>query len=328
MSLYLKYRPKKFSCVVNQSHIVDILKHQADKWNVDNNYLFFGSRWTWKTTVARILAKAVNCKNLNNWDPCNECHHCISINNNKNIDFVEIDAASHTQVENIREEIIQKAPYPPSNLKKKVYIIDEVHMLSKASFNALLKIMEEPPSYLFFILATTELNKVPDTIISRCQIFNFKRLNFEDIFDRILYICKEEKYEYNSEAIELISKYSDGAMRDAIKYLEQLSLFWKVSTDNVVRLLWIVSTQKIEEFINYIKNNNLESSFVMLSDLSKSWIDLSDFAKQLLYYCDENFSTDPKFYSKLSDAIINILKNIKIYPSIIIYKKELYKLFS
>jgi len=192
MSLYLKYRPQTFDEVTWQKHITEILKKQIETKNTMHNYLFFGPRGTGKTTNARILAKAVNCLNPINWNPCNQCINCKLINENKTIDFVEIDAASHTQVDNIREEIIEKAPYPPTQLKKKVYIIDEVHMLSKAAFNALLKIMEEPPEYLMFILATTEINKIPDTIVSRCQIFNFKKLTKDEILQRLEYIAQKE----------------------------------------------------------------------------------------------------------------------------------------
>jgi DNA polymerase III subunit gamma/tau len=193
MALYLKYRPSTFDELVKQEHITNILKPKvASQDKSHSNYLFYGPRGTGKTSTARIFAKALNCTNLQDGNPCNTCTSCISINTNRTIDVVEIDAASHTGVDNVRDEIISKAPYPPSHLKKKVYIIDEVHMLSKPAFNALLKIMEEPPEYLVFILATTEIHKVPETIISRCQIFTFKKIPVEDLVKHLAMICEKE----------------------------------------------------------------------------------------------------------------------------------------
>ncbi|MBS8121822.1 DNA polymerase III subunit gamma/tau [Candidatus Vampirococcus lugosii] len=329
MSLYIKYRPRDFDTVVNQKHIIDILQYQVINKKLISNYLFFGSRGTGKTSVARILAKAVNCQNPKNGNPCNKCFSCISINENKNIDFVEIDAASHTQVDNIRKEIIDKAFYPPSVLKKKVYIIDEVHMLSSSSFNALLKIMEEPPEYLFFILATTEINKIKDTIVSRCQVFNFKKLNIDDISARLSYICEQEGYNYDKQALNLIAQNSDGAMRDSIKYLEQINFFEKITEDNVIKFLGIVGNSTIIEFIEYIKNLDLKSSFELLQKISNGGIDLIDFAKQIIVYSDEHFLEDQELYTKLSDCMINIIKDSKIYPiNTILYKKELSKFFT
>ncbi len=216
MSFYLKYRPKKFSDIVSQEHITDIIKAQLKQKSLNNNYIFFGSRGTWKTTIARILTKALNCLNSEGTEPCWECENCKFIENNKTLDFIEIDAASHTQVDHIREEILDKAIYPPTKLKKKIYLIDEVHMLSKSSFNALLKIMEEPPEYLIFILATTEIEKIPETILSRCQIFNFKKISTQEIIKRLEFICKDNNINYQKEALELIAKFSDWVLRDPI----------------------------------------------------------------------------------------------------------------
>ncbi len=316
MSLYLKYRPFDFNTVVNQSHIIDIIRYQVSSWKTTNNYLFFWSRWTWKTTLARILARAVNCQNLSDWNPCNKCESCLGIIDNKNIDFVEIDAASHTQVDNIREEILEKAIYPPSNLSKKVYIIDEVHMLSKSAFNALLKIMEEPPSYVFFILATTEINKVPDTIVSRSQVFNFKKLSLSDIWSRLEYISDNEWFSYNKEWLDLIAYYSDWALRDAIKYLEQVSSFGDITEENVSNFLWIVSSSKIEEFLWLIISADLNSLDSFISSLSKSWYDLIDFLKQVLLRIDNKFLDNPKLYSELSWILISILKDSKSFPNL------------
>jgi len=178
------------------------------------------------------------------------------IDENKTLDFVEIDAASHTGVDNIREEIIDKALYPPAHLKKKVYVIDEVHMLSKGAFNALLKIMEEPPSYLIFILATTELHKVPDTIISRCQVFNFKQLTIDEITGRLQYIASAEHITYQEQALRLIAKLSSGALRDAIKYLEQISILGEVTEENVAKFLGVVSDRLLEQAMELLQGSD------------------------------------------------------------------------
>jgi DNA polymerase-3 subunit gamma/tau len=195
MSLYLKYRSQTFNDIIEQDYTKDILRQQVLKsfeGEQFSNYLFYGSRGIGKTSIARIVARALNCTNNTDGNPCNSCDQCLLIKSNRAIDIVEIDAASNTGVDNIRDEIINKAIYPPTQLRKKVYIIDEVHMLSTGAFNALLKIMEEPPSYLVFILATTELHKVPETIASRCQLFHFKRITQAGIVSRLEYICKNE----------------------------------------------------------------------------------------------------------------------------------------
>ncbi len=210
LSLYLKYRPATFTDLIGQRHIIDILIAQAKSNQLAHSYLLYGPRGTGKTSTARLLAKIVNCTTFTadgQPDLVND-PACQLVNENKTLDFVEIDAASHTGVDNIREEIIDKALYPPAHLKKKVYVIDEVHMLSKGAFNALLKIMEEPPPYLLFILATTELHKVPDTIISRCQVFNFKQLSLDEISGRLQYIATAEHITYEESALRLIAKLS------------------------------------------------------------------------------------------------------------------------
>lgn len=329
MSLFLKYRPQTFEDVVEQKHIIDILAAQIQKGEFNNNYLLFWPRWTWKTTTARLLAKAANCLQPINGSPCNECRNCLSISKWQTLDFVEIDAASHTQVDNIREEIIEKAPYPPSMLKKKIYIIDEVHMLSKAAFNALLKIMEEPPVYLMFILATTEINKVPETIISRCQVFNFKKLSENHIVWRLKYISDKEWFEYEDEALHLIAKVSDWAMRDWVKYLEQVSILWKIDQTNVSKFLWVAPERTIVDFISFIKDKDLNWTLLYIDQLQTNWIDLYVFAKEVLMYIDSHLMDDLDFYVSLSDVFKDIIIWIKNYPyPPIIYKVSLYKMFN
>lgn len=246
MALYLTYRPQSFDTLIGQDHISSILKPKVlNNDYAHSNFLFYGPRGTGKTSTARIFAKAINCLSPVDGNPCNACENCQAINAGKTIDMVEIDAASHTQVDNIREEIIDKAPYPPSHLKKKVYIIDEVHMLSKSAFNALLKIMEEPPSYLVFVLATTEIHKVPETIISRCQVFTFKKIPVTELVTHLENICHKEGFSYEENALVSIAKISDGCARDAIKYLDQVSILGNITQDNVSSFLGVASDQLI-----------------------------------------------------------------------------------
>lgn len=326
MSLTLKYRPKTFEDVLNQEHITDILKAQVKNWNTVQNYLFFGPRWTGKTTTARLIAKAINCLDPQDGSPCNKCVNCEQIKGWKTMDLVEIDAASHTQVENIRDEILDKAVYPPSSLKKKVYIIDEVHMLSKASFNALLKIMEEPPAYLVFILATTEMWKVPETVASRSLIFNFKKFSNANLIVRLAHICKTENLAYTDWALEMIAKVSDWAMRDWIKYLEQVSIIGEINEDNVTRFLWVAPERIIDQLIELLKSEDFNAIIEYIENTKNNWIDLYTFAKQILTYIDDKFMEDVSFYSKLADLFRNIIVSIRNYPlPIIIYKSEIYK---
>ncbi len=219
-ALYRKWRPMRFADVIGQEHITRTLKGQAEAGRLSHAYLFCGTRGTGKTTCARILAKAVNCEAPRNGDPCNECPSCRSINDGTATDVIEIDAATYTGVNNIRE-LRDEAVYSPSQLKKRVYIIDEVHMLSTSAFNAFLKILEEPPAHVMFVLATTELHKVPATILSRCQRFDFHRIDRGLIAKRLLFIAKEENIPLESGGAMLIAHASDGAMRNALSLLEQ-----------------------------------------------------------------------------------------------------------
>ena len=219
-ALYRKYRPKTFSEVVGQQHITDTLQRQVADGQVGHAYLFTGTRGTGKTTCARILAKAVNCEHPVDGAPCNQCAACRGIDDGSLLDVTELDAASNGSVNDARS-LREEAIYPPSMLKKRVYLIDEVHMLSKDAFNALLKIMEEPPAHLLFILATTELQKVPATILSRCQRFSFKRILPHDMEQQLLRVAQAEAIDLTSDGAELLARMANGALRDALSLLDQ-----------------------------------------------------------------------------------------------------------
>lgn len=219
-ALYRKYRPRTFEDVVGQSHITETLRRQVEEGRLSHAYLFTGTRGTGKTTCAKILAKAVNCRHPEHGDPCNKCDACVGLDSGAILDVLELDAASNNSVDYVRA-LREEAVYTPGSVKKRVYIIDEVHMLSTAAFNALLKILEEPPEHLMFILATTELHKVPATIKSRCQQFSFKRLLPDEIAQRLTYVAQKEDIPLTEGGAALLSRLADGGMRDALSLLDQ-----------------------------------------------------------------------------------------------------------
>ena len=218
-TLYRKWRPKTFSDVVGQDHVTAVLRYEIEKKQTAHAYLFCGSRGTGKTTCAKILAKALNCENPQNGDPCGTCQSCRGIESGNIIDVIEMDAASNNGVDDIRE-IRESVDFVPAETKKRVYIIDEVHMLSQSAFNALLKTLEEPPEHVVFILATTELQKIPATILSRCQRFDFRRIDAAVIVERLKKIAQAEQIQINDAALYLIARAANGGMRDAIGMLE------------------------------------------------------------------------------------------------------------
>ena len=330
MSLANKYRPKTFDEMIWQEHIIDILKAQMQSRDtVHHNYLLFWPRWTWKTSSARLIAKALNCLDSQNWNPCNHCANCELINNWTSLDYVEIDAASHTWVDNIREEIIDKASYPPTALNKKIYVIDEVHMLSKWAFNALLKTIEEPKWNVCFIFATTEIHKVPDTIVSRCQVFNYRKVPDNAMLKHLEHICKEEKLKYTEEALKTIANISEGCVRDAVKYVDQVSILWDLNDDNVSRFLWVAWEALIKDTLNEIKGWNREKIYAKLDMIWQQGIDFSQFAKQTIGYLDQHLLEDTDFFLKCSELFWNIIATIKQYPyPVIAYKIAINKYLS
>lgn len=265
--MYRKYRPTSFNEVAGQDSIVKILKNSIANDCISHAYLFAGPRGTGKTSMAKIIAKTINCFNLNEATFCNECDSCIAFNNKNNPDIIEIDAASNNGVEEIRK-IRDSVNLMPSISKYKVYIIDEVHMLSSGAFNALLKTLEEPPAHVIFILATTEFYKIPETIISRCQCFSFERISNNDIVNKLKYIVSCEKINIDDEVLNLIAKYSDGGLRDSISMLDKLTSYSdKITVDDYYTLKGIVNEEYLKSLTNYIFNADVSSVLNLLTEL-------------------------------------------------------------
>lgn len=321
-ALYRKYRPINFSSIVGQDVIVDILKNSIINNKVSHAYLFTGPRGTGKTSTAKILAHAVNCLNFTN-DICGECSICKSLDLNDN-DIVEIDAASNNGVDEIRS-LRDNVNLMPAFCKYKIYIIDEVHMLSTGAFNALLKTLEEPPSHVIFILATTEPNKIPLTILSRCQRFDFNKINMNDLVSRLKYIVNEEGRVVSDNILEQIAKISDGGLRDAINLLDQvLSLpDENINIDAVEKLSGKISTQSVYDLFSYIINNDLVSILnfsTYMFDNGKNYKDLAD--SMLSFLRDISINTEvpnyfDKSYSELLSKITISFNNLIKMSSII-----------
>lgn len=321
-ALYRKYRPTNFSSIVGQDVIVDILKNSIINNKVSHAYLFTGPRGTGKTSTAKILAHAVNCLNFTN-DICGECSICKSLDLNDN-DIVEIDAASNNGVDEIRS-LRDNVNLMPAFCKYKIYIIDEVHMLSTGAFNALLKTLEEPPSHVIFILATTEPNKIPLTILSRCQRFDFNKINMNDLVSRLKYIVNEEGRVVSDNILEQIAKISDGGLRDAINLLDQvLSLpDESINIDEVEKLSGKISTQSVYDLFSYIINNDLVSILnfsTYMFENGKNYKDLAD--SMLSFLRDISINTEvpnyfDKSYSELLSRISISFNNLIKMSSII-----------
>ena len=282
LSLYRKYRPEVFSDVVGQEHVEKTLINAISEGSVAHAYLFCGPRGTGKTTTARLLAKALLCESGGN-QPDGTCPQCLEIAQSTHPDVFELDAASRTGVDNVREEIIGRVGFAPTRGRYKVYIIDEVHMLSNAAFNALLKTLEEPPEHVVFVLCTTDPHKVPETIQSRCQRFDFRRFSIEEIVGYLERISKGEGFEYESEALEFIAAKSAGGMRDATTALEQVGVYTegKITLDEATRMFGQIDIAALFEIAGYIARRDTSSCFVWINDLVGRGVDLSQFARDL-----------------------------------------------
>ncbi|MBQ7353105.1 MAG: DNA polymerase III subunit gamma/tau [Clostridia bacterium] len=280
-ALYRKYRPNSFDSVYGQDHITSILRHEALNDSISHAYLFSGSRGTGKTTCAKILAKSVNCLNLKDGNPCNECANCIAIDEGTTTDVIEMDAATNTGVDYIRD-LRENVMFTPAMLKKRVYIIDEAHMLSDSAFNALLKTIEEPPEHVLYIFATTEQHKIPATIISRCQRFEFRRISLNSLVERLLYIAKSEKISLTVEGAKLIAKTAQGGMRDAISLMELCSGSHKEITPELVNeILGTSSYEKMANVAIDIANKSYGKLFDAINEVVSSSKDILVFFQDL-----------------------------------------------
>ena len=271
-ALYRKWRPQTFDQVVGQQHITETLKNQVKTGRLSHAYLFIGTRGTGKTTCARILARAVNCEHPVDGNPCGQCPACRGILEGSVMDVVELDAASNNGVDNVRA-LREEAVFTPAAVRKRVYIIDEVHMLSASAFNALLKILEEPPEHLMFILATTELNKVPATILSRCQRHSFKRIDVPDIAEYLEYIASQEHFSLSHEAAELIARLAEGGVRDALSLLDQCASSEKIDVETVYAAMGLAGKKRLAELLDLILQHDAAAALQLFSSL---WMDGKD----------------------------------------------------
>ena len=280
-ALYRKYRPQTFSEVVGQEHITETLKNELASGKTVHAYLFTGTRGTGKTSCAKILAKAINCLSPIDGDPCLTCESCLSVSNGENTDIVEIDAASNNSVESIRE-LRDQVAFAPASSKYRVYIIDEVHMLSTSAFNALLKTLEEPPSHVIFILATTEVHKLPATILSRCQRFDFKRIEAERICERIQYIADKEELTVSQGAASLIASAADGGMRDALSILDLCASADKnIDEETVESVCGMAGGDYLLTLTDYIKAKNAEGALMLIDKLYGNSVDMGRLLAEL-----------------------------------------------
>jgi DNA polymerase-3 subunit gamma/tau len=285
--LYRKYRPKNFAEVVGQGHIVQTLTNSIEGNNISHAYLFSGPRGSGKTTIARIFAKAINCSAPQGVEPCNRCSSCTEIMEAKSMDLIEIDAASHRGVDDVRE-LREGVRFAPVKSKYKVFIIDECHQLSKDAANALLKTLEEPPSHAVFLLATTEAHKMIPTIVSRCQRFDFRRLQIPEIIKKLEFISKKEGVKFDDSALSLIALNSRGSFRDAESLFDQCMSFsgqnHLIKTEDIKELLGIVEIGQIAQFVDFLISKNAKEAILLLNSMADNGLDLQEFAKTLVFY--------------------------------------------
>ncbi len=328
MALYHVYRPQNFSEIIGQEHIVKTLSNQIKNNHTAHAYLFFGPRGTGKTTTARVFAKALNCKNKNHtFEPCNQCDSCVSITQGRAIDVIEIDAASHTGVDHVREHIIENAQFRPTFLPYKIFIIDEVHMLSTSAFNALLKTLEEPPAHVVFILATTDIEKIPDTILSRCQRFTFAKMEKNQAIESLKTIVAQEKRTIDDEVLEKIFEKSEGGMRDAVSLLDQvLGIEDKhITLQNTALLLPQVRSEDIESLLKTIEKQSLPEIFDQLKLLGQKDTNFIQFTDELISTLrkiliekiqkkSEIFSLNPEKIFSLIDILLRRRGELRTSP--------------
>lgn len=285
--LYRKYRPQTFGEVIGQEHIVQTLTNSIKGNNISHAYLFSGPRGSGKTTIARIFAKAINCENPSLSEPCNKCSSCLEIMSGRSMDLIEIDAASHRGIDDVRE-LREGIKFAPVKSKYKIFIIDECHQLSKDAANALLKTLEEPPAHAIFMLATTEPHKMIPTILSRCQKFDFKRLQVSEITKKLQNISKKEGIKFEESALSLIALNSRGSFRDAESLLDQCMSFsgksGSIKTEDIKQLLGIVEVSEISKFVDLLISKNTKDSILFLNSIIDNGADLQEFAKTLVFY--------------------------------------------
>ena len=318
-ALYRKWRPQVFADVKGQDHIVKTLQNQIGSGRIGHAYLFCGTRGTGKTTIAKIFAKAVNCEHPVDGSPCGECESCRSIASGRSMNVVEIDAASNNGVENIRE-IREQVQYPPTEGKYRVYIIDEVHMLSIGAFNALLKTLEEPPSYVIFILATTEVHKIPITILSRCQRYDFKRISLETIAGRLRQLTEAEHIETEDKALMYIAKAADGSLRDALSLLDQCVAFHygKLLTyENALEVLGAVDSSVFSRMFNAVADGRTRDCITELEEIVKMGIVFENNE----YAPVSEFTFHAKLYEITGNKTISEFQDI-IHPVMIFVKNK------
>lgn len=312
-ALYREWRPRNFDDVVGQEHITVTIKNQIRNNRIAHAYLFSGTRGTGKTSTAKIFSKAVNCLSLKDGEPCNECEMCKKISSGLSIDVIEMDAASKRNLEDIRD-VIENVKYPPQEGKYKVYIMDEVHMLTQQAVNAFLKTLEEPPSNVIFILATTDPQKLPVTILSRCQKFDFRRIKSSHVFDRLRKVVKEQGVFADDRSLNLIGRMCDGAMRDALSILDQAISMGegKVEYDSLVTMLGLVTNENLLNLTNSIIEKNVEASMRRIDDIVFSGKDIYTFIRDMINHMRNllmvKVSQEPEEVLDMSEENINFIK--------------------
>ena len=319
-ALYRKYRPKRFSEIVGQDHVKKVLTRAIMEGRVSHAYIFSGPRGTGKTTTARILAKALNCEKKEGAEPCGKCYACKAIDEGTFMDVIELDAASNRGIDEIRR-IKEGASFRPIEGKYKVYIIDEVHMLTREAFNALLKTLEEPPPHVVFVLATTNLEKVPPTVVSRCQVLEFRNLSRDLISKRLKEICNKEGIEAEDDALEYIAKRAMGGMRDAITILEQVWKFsgGKIDVRRVEEALGMIGSDVVERYLEGLLSGNVESVMKVVDEVYQSGKEIDVLFQEALDMAIEKVESGEMKYLKVTQDLLKAVKEIKFFENKRIY---------